>query len=373
MRLCIPEIVGHRGAGLGNELFAWAKAFLAGQALDAHVLPPAWGLNPRKYHRDFGTSRMDWLQQRAIRHALPSVRFDEAAYQATGKPLYEDAVAHFAAAEALDRRHHYVFTASGMWGGFEAIRNARVFVLAELLKARRAVANIHAVLAQAQHGKALVAVHIRRGDFSNIGPGQDYRGQFNVALPLEWYLATCASLRRLCGGDIEFLLVTDAEPAQVQPFLEAFRPLTTFHLRHTACSDLLLLAMADALVCSVSSYSMWGAFLSRAPYLWCAANLQDHAGHGSLWGHEASQQAPAGSTARNLRQCQAHAGQDRQPAGVRGVAVDWSGQVPAFFADRLLATARDRAEERDLIMYGVVPLPRTQGTAAQRTSGQLAV
>jgi hypothetical protein len=356
MRICIPQITGHRGAGLGNELFAWAKAFLAAQALGARVMPPAWGLNPRQYHRDFGTGRTDWMRQAAIRALLPTVHFDEAAYHATGKVAYQEAVTAFAATQGLAERSRFVFVASGMWGGFQAIEQARTFVLAELLKARDAVANVHAVLGRVRSGRSLVAVHIRRGDFARIGPTDDYRGCFNAALPLEWYMETCASLRRACGDRIDFLLVSDAAPEDLQPFIDAFRPLTTFHQQRTACSDLLLLAFADALVCSVSSYSMWGAFLSRAPYIWCAANLQDHQGYASLWGHEAAQQAPLGPTARNLQQRRSAGGFPDAPGSGRALAVDWSGNIPACFTERLLATARERVAEKDLILYGVVPL-----------------
>jgi hypothetical protein len=365
MRICIPEIYGRRGAGLGNELFPWAKAFLAGQALGARVTQPAWGLNQRKYYRDFGSSRFDWLQQAAIRLALPVVHFDEAAYRATGKEDYQQAVAEFAAAQNLDRRRNFVFAASGMWGGFKAIGKARVFVLSELLKARRAVANVHAMLGQVRDGKALIAVHIRRGDFLNLSSEADYRGRFNVALPLEWYLATCASIKHSCGDQVEFLLLTDASPEQVAPFIDAFQPLTTFHLRQTDCSDLLLMAFADGIVCSVSSYSMWGAFLSNAPYIWCAANLQEHDGCGSLWGHEADQRGPAGATVRNLEQFR-RTGMGCQEGAGRGIAVDWSGEVPPSFCEKLLATLRERAMEKDLIFYGVVNLPRVAQFAEQR-------
>jgi hypothetical protein len=364
MRICIPQILGHRGAGLGNELFPWAKAFLAGQVLGARVMHPAWGLNKREYYRDFGTSRLDWLQQCAIKSALPVVHFDEAAYRATGKAAYGEAVAQFAANEELDLRGRFVFLASGMWGGFHAIQQARVFVLAELLKARQALANLHATLARVRPGRALVAVHIRRGDFLKADAVEDYRGRFNVALPLAWYLATCSALKRDCGNCIEFLLITDAAPGDVQEFIDAFHPLTTFHLRQTACSDLLAMAFADALVCSVSSYSMWGAFLSRAPYIWCAANLQDHEGYGSLWGDEAGQQAPAGPTAINLWRGRIRARQGHAPASGRGTPVDWSGEVPAAFSDCLLARLDERAEERDLILYGVVPLEEAEAPAA---------
>jgi hypothetical protein len=360
MRVCIPETFGRRGAGLGNELFPWAKAFLASQALGARLMHPAWGLNQRNYHRDFGTNRLDWLQQGVIKLAMPTVHFDEAAYRATGKDDYQQAVAEFAAAEGLDRRRHFVFAASGMWGGFQSIRKARVFVLSELLKARCAVENVHAILGQAHAGKALIAVHIRRGDFLNLRGEADYCGQFNVALPLQWYLATCESIKRSCGDQVQFLLLTDASQHEVQPFIDAFQPLTTFHLRQTACSDLLLMALADCIVCSVSSYSMWGAFLSNAPYIWFASNLQNHEGYGSLWGHESAQKGPSGATALNLDRIRKSGKIFLELSAGRGIPVDFSGAVPMSFCEKILATVRARAIENDLIFYGVVKLPSAQ-------------
>lgn len=357
MRICIPEIFGRRGAGLGNELFPWAKAFLASEALGARLAHPAWGLNGRRYHRDFGTARLDWLHQGVVKLAMPTIHFDEQAYRATGKDDYQQAVAAFANEHDLSGRRHFVFAASGMWGGFHAIRKARVFVLSELLKARRAVQNVHAVLGQVQAGKALIAVHIRRGDFQNADRDGDFRGRFNVALPLEWYLSTCASIKRSCGDEVQFLLLTDASAGEVQPFIDAFEPLTTFHLQQTACSDLLLMAFADSIVCSVSSYSMWGAFLSNAPYIWCAQNLQDHQGYGSLWGHETAQKGPSGTTALNLDRMRNACGMVSDLGAGRGLPVDFSGAVPSSFCEKLLATMRERAPEKDLIFYGAVRLP----------------
>jgi hypothetical protein len=369
MRICIPETFGRRGAGLGNELFPWAKAFLASQILDARLEHPAWGLNQRNYHRDFGTGRLDWLQQGLIKAAMPIVHFDEAAYRATGKDDYQEAVAEFSAAHGLDRRRHFVFSASGMWGGFRAIRKARVFVLSELLKARRAVENVHAIMNQTHDGKVLIAVHIRRGDFENLNADADYCGRFNAALPLDWYLATCSSIKRNFGDQVQFLLLTDASPNEVKPFIDAFQPLTTFHLRQTACSDLLLMAFADCIVCSVSSYSMWGAFLSNAPYIWFAPNLQNHDGWGSLWGHEPAQKERTSTTAINLERIRKSGQMFLELSAGRGIPVDYSGTVPTSFCERLLAGVRERAIEKDLIFYGVVKLPSSANVKIKNKDG----
>jgi hypothetical protein len=41
--------------------------------------------------------------------------------------------------------------------------------------------------------------------------------------------------------------------------------------------------------------------------------------------------------------------------------------VPAAFTDSLLARLDERAEERDLILYGVVPVEETAASAASGT------
>ncbi len=77
MRFVVAERRGGRGEGLGNECFAWAKGWIASQVLDAHLIGPAWGINPRRYYRNFGTSRLDVVLEEVFRR-LPHHRFTEA-------------------------------------------------------------------------------------------------------------------------------------------------------------------------------------------------------------------------------------------------------------------------------------------------------
>ena len=53
--------------------------------------------------------------------------------------------------------------------------------------------------------------------------------------------------------------------------------ITTGDIPDGDCSDLLMLASADLLLCSTSTYSSLAAFLSDAPYLWFAPNLHGNA------------------------------------------------------------------------------------------------
>jgi hypothetical protein len=233
--------------------------------------------------------------------------------------------------------------------------------MAELLKARNAVSNIHATLRNVDPEKLLVAVHIRGGDFSPASDEADYRGRFNVALPLDWYLATCASLDRALPGRIQFLLLTDASKESVKPFLDRFNALTTSHLHHTAPSDLLLMGMADSIVCSVSSFSMWGAFLSEGPYFWFAPNLQAHGEYVSLWGNEPAEQN-GGMTDRNLREFLEHKNDLKRVS--RGVPIGHDGMIPGSAVEVLEARLRTRTLSGDLIYSGVAP-----NTASAREPG----
>ena len=356
MRYCLPRTTTLRGAGLGNELFPWCKAFLASEAIDARVLHPAFGLNRRRYRHDFGTSRLDWLGQRLLAAALPVVEFDEGAYRATAKVDFQDAITEFAHQENLLERRNYVLAVSGMWGGFLAIRKAKPFVFAELFKARNAVHNVHTTLRSVDPEKLLVAVHFRGGDFAQASDPSDYRGRFNVSLPVDWYIDTCRSLEKALPGRIRFVLLTDAEEAKLTPFLERFRPITTSHLHNGTPSDLLLMSIADCIVCSVSSFSMWGAFLSDAPYLWFAPNLQNHGDYMSLWGHEPAEQK-GGVTDLNLRAVENEPGTGTYLA--RGMPVSVDGSLPDSLIELLEGRLRTRSIARDLVYSGVAPLPES--------------
>lgn len=347
LRLCLPDVVG-RGAGLGNELVPWSRAFLAAQVLGARCLPPAFGLNARGYGRHFGTPRWDWLLHRALKAGLPRVDFTEADYLAHGGGDVVQALRRFADAQGLARRRAWVLVTRGMWGGLHHIAAARDFVRATLYRSRYAPANLLRLRERLDPTRPVVGVHVRMGDFAAPLPPGEYRGRFNVSLPLDWYRRVMDSVREQLAGRVQFLLLSDARPEQ----LAALRPgpdcVFTADLPHADCSDLLALAASDLIVCSISSFSVWAAFLSDAPYLWYGPNLHRHPeGFLSIWGHEPGQQAADSPTQQALRACAAGA-----PGG-RAWAVGHDGQVPAGALAQL--AERRRSAAADLVRYGVVP------------------
>lgn len=347
LRLCMPQVSG-RGSGLGNELVPWCRSFLAAQVLGARSLPPAFGLNPRRYGRHFGTPRWDWLAHRVAAGVLPVFDFAEQDYLVHGGGDVVTALRGYAKTHGLFERRAFVLRTGGMWGGMFHIEAAREHARSRLHLSRFAARNLLALRERLDAALPVVAMHVRRGDFGvPLDPGQ-YRGRFNASLPLSWYRRVAESIHRQRDGDVQFLIVSDAPATELNDLTAGLPCVSSAGLADADCSDLLALSSADLLVCSISSYSVWAAFLSDAPYLWYRPNLHEHAeGCLSIWGHESAQTHQGSPTAAAVSGWSA--GHARQP---RGWPVGEDGKVPM----NALSALHDKREARyaDLIRYGVV-------------------
>jgi len=352
LRLCMPRVSG-RGAGLGNELVPWARAYVASRVLGARLIAPAFGMNRRRYWRHFGTSRLDWVTHRAMEYALPVVEFGERAYLDHGGGSLSEAIRLHAERNDLLEKGAFLWLTDGLWGGFHHLQEARDFVRETLARSRFAAANLALVRARLAPGKITVGMHVRLGDFIPDSEGRDWRGQFNVSLPLDWYVAIARSLRAQLGEGVQFLVVSDGTAEQLAPLVQSCGAVTTTDLKDADASDLLALAGTDLLVCSVSSYSAWAAFLSDAPYIWFEPNLQVIEGFYSIWGHEPRQRAPYSPT----RMAMARYAEGAVTAVPRGVPVGMAGEVPHELASRLGQRAAAGDITNDLVVYGVVPVP----------------
>jgi len=344
IRLCIPQ-VRNRGYGLGNELIPWARTLLAAQLLDGVCLPPAFGLNRRRYWRHFGTSRLDWVRNRTLPYVLPRVNFTEADWRRLGGGDVLAALRAFATEHRLLERRLYVFTTTGMWGGYRHIEAARMHMRALLQTSRYAARNLVRLAGRLDPLRITVGMHVRFGDFRPAAGVQDYRGVWNTALPMEWYVNVARHLQEMFGPQVQFLVISDGDAEQLKPLLSAVPCVTTADIPDSDCSDLLALADADLLVCSISSFSQWAAFLSDAPYLWFAPSLQIHPGAtGSIWG-ESFGDGPDAACESELP---------------RGIAVGLSGKLPAALADCVRERRCFLKAERDLVRGGSAPLPSEQ-------------
>lgn len=352
-RIVVAERLSWRGAGLGNEMIPWAKGFIASQVLNAHLVGPSWGLNSRRYWRNFETSRLDFVGEAMLR-VLPAKSFTEADYHSTGIIDYGGAIRTWAEQEGLLQRRHALVSVGGMWGGYLAISSAQSFLRAKLLNSRNALANMFKVQAGLDRTKLLVAVHLRlAGDFTAAEPGRDVRSQFNLQIPIEWYRGVCAALRRSFGGRVQFCFFTDKETPEYLKLISEYNPEQVRCRELSECSDLLLMSEADLRICSVSSYSMAACFLSRGPYVWYEPQLHREDGMYSLWGHESRQQQPGSPTAKSAQYIR-RAGEDAE-LRFRGYPVSTDFVLPDSLLDNLEAALAEKNSRTDLMQYGCYP------------------
>ena len=352
LRFCMPAAFGRHGAGLGNEFIPWTRAWIAAQVLGAKLVNPAFGRNPRGYGKYFDTSRYDWVFNRLVERLLPKIEFTERDYLEHGGGDVAQAIARFAEGRRLHERTSYVLVTGGMWGGFAHIASARDFVRARLLQSPVTVRNLFRLRQQLDPDKLLVSMHVRLGDFGAAVDPEVYRGKFNLSLPLAWYERIAESLFALFGDSLQLLVVTDGREDQLGALASRYGATTTTGMSDSDCSDLLALASADLTVCSVSSYSMWSAFLSDAPYLWFEPNLQRAAGCYSIWGHEPMQQHEKSHTRAAMRRCA-----DLTESVPRGVPIDMSGRIPPALGARLRDRLKTKQRTSDLLLFGAVPIP----------------
>jgi hypothetical protein len=350
LKYSLPHVSGH-GAGLGNELIPWARAFVSGTVLGAKTLAPAFGLNIRNYSRHFGTPRTDWITHRVIENALPRFEFTEADFYKYGGDSLSDAVRRFGETHNLNERKAWVLTTQGMWGGYRHVIEAREFVRSTLYLSRFAAPNLAKIKARLNPKLITVGLHVRLGDFQPPKNLDEYRGKFNASLPLQWYINIAQSIRSQLGDQVQFLVVSDGTAVQLAPLLNVCNAITTMDIPDSDVSDMLALADADLLVCSVSSYSAWAAFLSNAPYLWFEPNLQQIDGYYSIWGHEARQQHADGYTRKAIQEI---GGADHAYTA-RGLPVSMNGFIPERICS-LLEKKSSYQLASDLVNYGVVPL-----------------
>jgi hypothetical protein len=334
-------------------MIPWAKGFIASQVLNAHLVGPSWGLNARRYWRNFRTSRLDFVGETILR-SLPGKTFTEADYYSTGILDYGEAIGAWAKHNGLFDRRHFLVSVGGMYGGYHAISTARSFLWSQLLNSRNALSNIFKVHSKLDRRNLFVSIHMRlSGDFSAAEGTRDVRSTFNLQIPIAWYRGICEDLRGRFKGRIEFCFFTDKETPEYLELVSEYNPEQIRCRELSECSDLLLMAASDLRICSVSSYSMAACFLSAGPYVWYEPQLHMEDGMYSLWGHELRQrdpEAPTASSARYIKTAETTA-----ELRFRGYPVRLDCSLPESLLERLEATFAEKDSRTDLMQYGCYP------------------
>lgn len=332
-----------RGAGVGNEIIAWAKAYLCAEEFGLRLLPPEWVFNRNRLAQDFGFSRIGMLRARAARELLPQVRITQELFAETAKEDYVESMRVLDADFAFSTRPRVAVVHEGMWGGYLAIRQAKAFLLKETLSAPGVAAQLRR-LRLSSDDALTVAVHVRLGDFVSRNPKM---GEFNQAISLAWYQAVVDSVQQQLSGErLRFLVFSDGSAEQLAPLLNQ-NGVEQAAGGRGALQDLAAMAACDLLVCSVSSYSLLAAFLSGRPYIWYEPQLSRGRLGLSLWGQDISQ-GPLSPTRRQE--------QTLVPGDIgRGIPVPENGRLPSWAIEGLIWEARLCRGERDLLFFGSLP------------------
>jgi hypothetical protein len=356
MRYVVARRVGWRGEGLGNEMFAWAKGAIASQVLDAKLIGPSWGLNKRMYHRNFGTSRADWIIEDILTR-LPSYAFTEADYRSSGEVDFGRAVEVWAARKGLPGKSNFIVTVDGMYGGCRAIRNARPFLYSRLLGSRDTLRNMYQLSAGLDPRRLFAAVHMRstqRG-FRVLEKGESPRGRFNIVIPGDWYIQACHALRKEFGDSLQFHIFTDKGGSDYHEVVRLFNPGQQTQSGLTECSDLLVMAQADLRICSISSYSMIASFLSDGPYLWYEPQLNRDNGVYNIWGSSPDEREPESLTAQGGEFASTIEPTRDNAATFRGYSINTGDPIPEGLVVQLQRKLRLADPRTDLLRFGSVP------------------
>jgi len=350
-RFAMPWVVG-RGAGLGNELIPWGRAFVLGAALGLRPLPPAWGLNWRRYHKLFGTSRFDWAIHRTLPYVTRTLEFTEKDLIASPTCNLFEAAMMFGD-KYLVRRGNCLIITKGLWGGYEHIRLARDHLFAELLQApgiKEELARLEFIYSSGAAGP-VIALHIRKGDFKEVGDLSQLKGRFNSAIPIEWYCGILSRLWELLRGNATIMVGSDAPSETLRKLPHSKNLIFLDKISQNPIVHMLAMSKADLLICSVSSFSMAAQFFGRNLYVWPKEQLTEVGQYLSIWGNQTDYPSSIRLTCMAINQ---HQSNSYAAAGTLGYPIALGEEIPPALNEDLQRTVERRATRGDLLRYGVV-------------------
>ena len=363
MRYSVAVQIGHRGAGLGNEVRALAKARIGARVLGAQLVEQAWWMNPRHYGEDLGYNIVPPLRANLSRAWTPTVTVGRAEFSGWD---YEQTMRELAPKlpERFVLRH-----ASGMAGGLLAIASERAFVAERLGIVQSGQAGQAVPSGQSGHSDqgspvTTIGVHVRCGDFAT---GEVQPGVFNCRLDMSWTQAAAVAVAKGCIGPTRFLVFTDAGGEDLELVKQMVKSLGTYGPAELSSrrvlDDLRLLASCDWIIPSVSSFSTLAIYLSTARYVWPAAHLVKHGPFASIWGYEPDVAAGPVAAALDATMAGAAAGWFRGiPFEVRSsdAVSNWVREVSEFLPDP--KSSENWSNSGDLILCGVAPRWSSSGT-----------
>jgi hypothetical protein len=265
------------GTGLGNTLFAWARAEIAAEKFALPVLAPVWQRL---------TSGGGWISalktlgtRRTALRTYSGLLGGRQSFSGTCESLFTLATAlhldESLLAETLGsaRPHRQlVFIFEGMRDGFVSLTADRAFISARF----RDLVNPRVLTHVPEAESPRFACHVRMGDY-NAWPGSP--SETNARLPIHWYVDQLKAIAER-WPTIPIDLFSDGTDMELHELLQL--PGVRRSDYGNPIADLVMMSRARVLICSGSSFSGWAAFLGEMPSIWYPRRLFLLFGHQAL-------------------------------------------------------------------------------------------
>lgn len=260
------ELFGLRlgGAGLGNLLFAYARALKLAKETGCGFVWPSWRsiklgpyLRREKDKRFYGdlfhnnSGYIDGIRKSLLLRTKKKVRVKTASdvEKAPDNSLlvFDDFTMNF----------------QGLLDFREEIRN-------DLIK------NLHRKNQKALEGdfSKCVNVHIRLGDFCKANTEALKSGSNNTSLPIEWYVNLINQINEITKDTLTFNIFSDGTDEELKPVLEMANTRRVFY--GTSVADIIALSRAPLMIASGSSFSLWARYLGNCSSISYTNQIKDH-------------------------------------------------------------------------------------------------
>lgn len=271
-------------AGIGNLLFPLSKAYLASIALNCRLLIP-FQIDTIRFKIYFNPFKIGYLPY--FPNPFKKIRYTKNEYDASRKYTHtDDYYTNIRYYVKKNKLKNIVLVNEGMWGGYRSILRARKWIKTILASSKNARKTISEMDARFSPNKIQIGFHIRRGDFKKGNALKEItETQWNTQIPIDWYADIADRLVKHLGKNyIELIIFTDSPNHQEIKYLRKEHEFIVQQPRKgNVYSDLFLMSECDLLICSNSSFSMMGAFLSDSPYVMYEEYIKQDRGQYTLW------------------------------------------------------------------------------------------
>lgn len=246
-------------AGLGNMLFVWSRALVYAHLTGSVLMTSSWtklrvgpilrGERSRRWYGGYFREQHKTSRLIKLWVLLTYPRIEE--------PTFE-----FAQCDPASRML-YVFNRIPHWRDyFVGIRDHRELIRAKLYESvsDRYMKSLNTL------EPPIVGVHVRRGDFRELQPGEEFAEVGLVRTPLSYFQDVISSIRMIHGSEVPVTLFSDGYDDELAALLAM--PNVHRASSNPDIVDLLLLSRSRLIVASAgSTFGYWAGFLADAPLI----------------------------------------------------------------------------------------------------------